>query len=229
MYCKIYKHNGLGIQHRRDEENFQILAALFLTPGSVPQAPSDSTDNSIDFSELMTKPEKIIESPGAQDWDTIFDGLSNLQSVKNDNPSNHFRFEANLDTLTSLSVPNPVPLPQNPGSEKSKPLHGKFFEEIIKDSMTSSSLENSQNPEVRRLRSTASSLAATALAPTTNDRYGRAWGHFKAFCSTNGFDPFEASGPVVATWLVCRAEQTSSPNVLESDLKSIKCFRLTAK
>ena len=95
--------------------------------------------------------------------------------------------------------------------------------------MTSSSLENSQNPEVSRLCSTASSLAATALAPTTNDRYGRAWGHFKAFCSTMGFNPFEAPGPVIATWLVYRAEQTSSPNVLESDLKSVKCFRLTAK
>ena len=95
--------------------------------------------------------------------------------------------------------------------------------------MTSSSLEDSQNPEVRRLCSTASSLAATALALTTNVQYGRAWGRFTAFCSTNGFDPFEAPGPVVATWLVYRAEQTSSPNVLESDLKSIKCFRLAAK
>merc|ERR1711867_7831 len=85
------------------------------------------------------------------------------------------------------------------------------------------------NIEFERLCSTASSLAATALAPTTTDRYGRAWGQFKAFCSKNGFDPFKASGPVVATWLVCRAEETDSPNVLESDLKSIKCFRLAAK
>ena len=104
-----------------------------------------------------------------------------------------------------------------------------FFKEIIKDSMESSSLEDSQNSEFRRFRSAASSLAATALAPTTNDRYGRAWGHFKAFCSKMGFNPFEASGPIIATWVVYRAEETSSPNVLESDLKSIKCFRLTAK
>ena len=62
------------------EENFRILAAPLLTPRSVPLAPSDSTDDSIDFSELMTKPEKIIESPGAQDWDTIIDRLSLLQS-----------------------------------------------------------------------------------------------------------------------------------------------------
>ena len=90
-------------------------------------------------------------------------------------------------------------------------------------------MQESQNPDFQRLRSTASSLAATALAPTTTDRYGRAWGRFKAFCSTMGFDPLEASGPVVATWLVYRAEQTSSPNVLESELKSIKCFKLAAK
>ena len=61
----------------RSKENFQILAALLLTTGSVSQAPSNSNDDSIDFSELMTKPEKIIESPGAQDWDSNFAGLSN--------------------------------------------------------------------------------------------------------------------------------------------------------
>ena len=54
------------------EENFRILAAPLLTPGSVPQAPSNSNDNSIDFSELKTKPEQIIESPGAQDLDLDF-------------------------------------------------------------------------------------------------------------------------------------------------------------
>ena len=68
-----------------------------------------------------------------------------------------------------------------------------------------------------------------ALAPPTNDRYGRAWGHFKAFCSKMGFDPFEALGPIVATWVAYRAEETSLPNVLEQDLKSVKCFRLAAK
>ena len=72
------------------EEEFQILAAPLLTNRSAAQAPSDSTDNSIDFLELLTKPEKIIESPGAQDWDLDFAGLSNLQSAKSDNPSNRF-------------------------------------------------------------------------------------------------------------------------------------------
>merc|ERR1711867_312031 len=82
---------------------------------------------------------------------------------------------------------------------------------------------------LKRLRRTASSLAATALAPTTSDRYGRAWGRFRNFCSANNFDPLSAEGPFVATWIVSRAEETDSPNVLESDLKSIKSFRLAAK
>ena len=176
----------------------------------------------------MTKPEEIIESPGAQDWDSIFNGLSNLHSMKIANPSTRFQSEASSSTSTSLTQSNLASPPQNSGSKKDKP-HKEFFKEIISDSMTNSSVGSSQNLKIRRLCSTASSLAATALAPTTSDRYGRAWGRFKAFCSTNGFDPFKASGPVVATWLVCRAEETDSPNVLESDLKSIKCFRLAAK
>ena len=38
----------------------------------------------------------------------------------------------------------------------------------------------------------------------------------------------EVSGVELATWLVFRAEQTSSPNMLESDLKTVKCFRQSA-
>ena len=87
----------------------------------------------------------------------------------------------------------------------------------------------SLNPNFERLRLSASSLAATALAPSTSVKYGRAWGRFKNFCSNNNFDPLSARGPVLATWLVSRAEETDSPNVLESDLKSVKCFRLAAK
>ena len=140
----------------------------------------------------MTKSEKIIESPGAQDWDSDFAGLSNPQSAKSDNPSNRFQSDTKPVTSTSLSYSKPVPRSQNPGSEKSQPSHGLFFQEIIKNSMEDSSLQESQNPDFQRIHSTASSLAATALAPTTNNRYGRAWGCFKDFCSKMGFDPFEA-------------------------------------
>ena len=38
----------------------------------------------------------------------------------------------------------------------------------------------------------------------------------------------EASGQDIATWLVFRSEQTSSPNMLEADLKTIKCFNQSA-
>ena len=93
--------------------------------------------------------------------------------------------------------------PQQKSSSKKEKPHREFFKEIITDSMKDSSVGNSPNLEFEHLRSTASSLAATALAPTTSDRYGKAWGRFKAFCSKNGFDPLEATGPVVATWLVC--------------------------
>ena len=182
-----YNRNPLSQDSKANEieENSRIQTTL-PSFGSALQAPGIPIEDYSDFSELLTKPEEIIESPGAQDWDSAFVGLSNLQSAKPDNPSNRFQSDTKPVTWTSLSVSNPAPQPQDPSSEKSQPLHGMFFKEIIKDSMTSSSLENSQNPEFRRLRSTASSLAATALAPTTNDRYGRAWGHFKAFCSTMG-------------------------------------------
>ena len=39
----------------------------------------------------------------------------------------------------------------------------------------------------------------------------------------------EVSGPGLATWLVYRAEQTSSPNILDFDLKAVKSFRQAAK
>ena len=95
----------------------------------------------------MTRPEKIIESPGAQDWDTIFDGLSNLQSVKNDNPSNRFQSEANSSTTTSLSQSNLTSSPRNSGSKKDKP-HSNFVKEIITDYMTDYSLENHKIPKL---------------------------------------------------------------------------------
>ena len=40
-----------------------------------------------------------------------------------------------------------------------------------------------------------------------------------------GLDPMEASGPDVATWLVFRPVQTTSPNIVEADLNAVKCFR----
>ena len=38
----------------------------------------------------------------------------------------------------------------------------------------------------------------------------------------------EPSGQNIATWLVFRSEQTSSPNMLEANLKAIRCFMYSA-
>ena len=77
------QHWTLGDLHQGSDdvsgkEEFQILAAPLLTTRLASQALNDSTDDSIDFLELLTKPEKIIESLGAKHWDLGFAELSNL-------------------------------------------------------------------------------------------------------------------------------------------------------
>ena len=95
--------------------------------------------------------------------------------------------------------------------------------------MSRSSLGESQNPEARRLHDKASMLAASALTSSTKVNYGKAWGWFLSFYNKMGYDPMEVSGMELATWLVYRAEQNSSPNMLDSDLKAVKSFRQAAK
>ena len=94
--------------------------------------------------------------------------------------------------------------------------------------MSDSSFGDSQNPEAKRLHDKASMLAASALTSTTKVNYGKAWARFLYFCDKMGYNPMEASGQELATWLVFRAKQTSSPNMLESDLKAVTCFRQAA-
>ena len=72
-----------------EDEDVRIQRQLPIF-GSAPQGPSIPIEDYADFSELLTKPETIIESPGAQDWDLGFAELSNLQSAKSYNPSNRF-------------------------------------------------------------------------------------------------------------------------------------------
>merc|ERR1712240_895372 len=211
-----------------DEDEDMWIQSELPTFGSAPQGLGIPIEAYADFSELLTKPETIAESPGAQDWDSNFQGLSNVRSVVTINPSHRLQKEDNSSTSTSLAWSSLVSPKQKSGSKKVKP-HQDFFKEIIADFMQIPEADQSSNTNFERLRRTASSLAATALAPTTSDRYGRAWGRFKNFCSANNFDPLSAEGPVVATWIVSRAEETDYPNVLEYDLKSIKCFRLVAK
>ena len=108
------------------DEDVRIQSEL-PTFGSAPQGPGIPIEAYADFSELLTKPETIAESPGAQDWDLDFAGLSNLQSAKYDNPSNCFRSDTKLTTSSSLPNSKLVPQSQDSGSEKSQPAHGFFF------------------------------------------------------------------------------------------------------
>ena len=94
--------------------------------------------------------------------------------------------------------------------------------------MLDHSFKDSSNPEAKCLHEKATLLAAITLAKSTKGYYGKAWGRFEQFCDQMGLNPMEASGWDIASWLVCRSEQTSSPNMLESDLKAIKCFRCSA-
>ena len=91
--------------------------------------------------------------------------------------------------------------------------------------MLDHSSKDSLNFEARCLHEKASMLAASVFANSTKGNYGKAWGQYLQFCDKMGLNPMEASGRDIATWLVYRSEQTSSPNMLEANSKGIKCFR----
>ena len=190
--------------------------------GSALQGPGIPIEDLADSSELLTKPELIAESPGAQDWDSNSIQLSSVRSADIDNPNPHLYREDYSSTSTSLPSSSPVPPTRTSGAKKVK-VQQEFSQDIFADSMEISA--PNQSAHLKRFRDAASSLAATALAPT-HEKYGKAWGRFKNYCSENNFDPLSAEGSVVATWINSRAEETDSPNVLESDLESVKRFRL---
>ena len=90
------------------------------------------------------------------------------------------------------------------------------------------SYDDSSNLEAKRLLGKASLSAASAFTSKTMNSFGKAWGRFRYFCDKMGYDLMEVSGLEPATWLVFRAEHISSPNMLESDLKAVTCFRQPA-
>ena len=94
-----------------EDEDFWVLAAPLLTTGSVTQAPPNLNDFSIDLLELMTKPETIIESPGAKSWDWYFSKLSNLSSHESPDPSSRFTSDIEPTASTSLHSSSSVPPP----------------------------------------------------------------------------------------------------------------------
>ena len=94
-----------------------------------------------------------------------------------------------------------------------------MLDHIFKDSL---------NHEARRLHEKASMLAASTLANFTKGKYGKEWAWYLDFCNKMGLDPMEVSGRDIATWLLFKSEQTYSQNMLEADLKVIKCLRCSA-
>ena len=147
----------------------------------------------------MTKPETIIESPGAKCWNWYLSKLSNLSSHESPNPSSCFTSDMEPMASTSLHRSSSVPPASDSVSDKPQPAPGLFFQQIVRDSMDHSAMQDPENQEFKRLCVSASSLAAMALAQSTSEAYGRAWGCFMGYCSQMGFDPLKVSGLVVAT------------------------------
>merc|ERR1711873_311739 len=102
--------------------------------GSALQGPGIPIEDLADFSELLTKPETIAKSPGAQDWDSNSITLSNVRSADIDNPSRRLQREDYSSTSTSLPKSSPATPTQTSGAKKVK-VHQEFFKEIIADSM----------------------------------------------------------------------------------------------
>merc|ERR1712237_7693 len=70
----------------------------------------------------------------------------------------------------------------------------------------------------------ATVIAAGSYAPGTKSQYKRAWDRFAKFCGTYCIDPFAATGPEVAVWLVQRSEDTKSAGMVQGDLQAVRCF-----
>ena len=131
-----------------DDEEFRVLAAPLLTLGSVTEAPPNLTDYSINLSELMTRPETIIESPGAECGDGHLSELSNLSFHKSPNPSSRFTSDIKPTASTSLLNLSSEPPASDSVSDKPQPDHGLFFQQIVRDSMNHSAM---QDPEISRI------------------------------------------------------------------------------
>ena len=87
------------------------------------------------------------------------------------------RFGSEIDPTppTSLLDSNSVPPASDSVSDNPQPVHGLFFQQIIRDSMDHSVSHDTDNPEFKRLCASASSLAATAQATTMSEAYGRSF------------------------------------------------------
>ena len=99
-----------------------------------------------------------------------------------------------------------------------------MYDTIIKDVMLDHSFKDSSNHEARHLHEKATMLAASALANSTKGNYGKAWGRYLQFCDKKGLNPIEATGLEVASWLVFKSEQTTSPNKVKQILMQLNAL-----
>merc|ERR1712240_28175 len=95
--------------------------------GSALQGPGIPAEDLADFSELLTKPETIAESPGAQDWDFNSIKLSSVRSDNIDNPSRHLQGE----DYSSTSLPRSSPVtPTRTSRAKKVKVQQEFSKDI---------------------------------------------------------------------------------------------------
>ena len=71
-------HDPLRQESVADEDEEVRIQSELPSFGFALLAPGIPIEDYADFSELLTKPKTITESPWAQDWDSIFTGLSNV-------------------------------------------------------------------------------------------------------------------------------------------------------
>ena len=102
-YAKSSSNDPLRQEFAADEDEDVRIQSQLPTFGSAPQGPGIPIEAYADFSELLTKPETIAESPGAQDWDSNSKGLSNVCSVVTSNPSHRLQREYYSSTSPSLA------------------------------------------------------------------------------------------------------------------------------
>ena len=163
------------------DQLFQVLDSSSLSTRPVTSVPGEisiSTRDSFDLSSLLTKADPIKESPRDTSWNSTFGRLSNSQSVSRTYSNDRYEYEDNSNSSTNLPQSLPNFLPQNQSLECNKPDPSQFYDNIIRDAMSGTSFEDSLNLEAKRLLSKASLLAASALATTIKNSYGKAWYRF---------------------------------------------------
>merc|ERR1712240_275295 len=132
--------------------------------GSALQGPGIPIEDLADFSELLTKPETIAESPGAQDWDFNSITLSSVRPDNIDNPSRHLYGEDYSSTSTSLPRSSPVTPTRTSGAKKVK-VQQESSQDIFADSKASKFRSEIGRDEASKVCATSGSLVSSSVEP----------------------------------------------------------------